>query len=150
MPERRRFQGPPSGLAFNFTPLIDVFFLLTIFFMLVSRFTTVEQMRVDLPAPRESVAKVPRMADRIVVNCRLAESEGEGESVIYSLGPNPPGPLSVVADQLAALKQQTPEVRVVIRADRRLRYEQVRSVMRVLAELGVPLLNVAAVAREHD
>ena len=38
----RQRQERSSGLVFNATPLVDVIFILTIFFMLVSRFSSAE------------------------------------------------------------------------------------------------------------
>ncbi len=150
MAKRRRYHRPASPIGFSYTPLIDVIFLLTIFFMLVSKFTTAEQVAMLLPEPQQSRAKVPGVFDRIVVNCRMSESTEEGETVLYSVGPNPPEPLSDIAARLATLKRESPNVKVVIRADRRLRYEDVMAVMREVAGNNIEMLNVAAIAGEGD
>jgi biopolymer transport protein ExbD len=70
MARARRFQRQGSGVAFNYTPLIDVFMLLTIFFMLVAKFTTDEQTVLQLPRPEESKAQIPRLPAKVVINCR--------------------------------------------------------------------------------
>jgi len=150
MRRKRRFQGPPPPLGFNFTPLIDVMFLLTIFFMLVAKFTSAEHAVIRLPHPENSRAQALRMPDRIVVNCRLVESDGGLQTVEYSIGPNQPEPLSVISERLAAYKRQSPDVKVVIRADRRLHYSEVRELMRVVGENHIERLNVAAIASETD
>jgi len=149
MHSRRRYQRKASGVAFNFTPLIDVMMLLTIFFMLVARFTSAEQLAMLLPDPPDSLARVSRMPERVVINCRLNESQADPDAVVYSLGPNPPESLGGISDHLAALQQQTPNIKVVIRADRRLRFEHVRAAMQAVARNNIEVLHVAAIAEER-
>lgn len=135
----------PEALEFNATPMVDVIFMLTIFFMLVTRFSSAEQIPMELPKPENSLAKVPRGTDRITVNCRLADpSDPDSFEVLYSIGPNRPEALSVIAERLTSMKRQTPGLTVVVRADRRLLYVQVRAVMRVVANCGIEMLNVVA------
>lgn len=141
----------PEMLSFNATPMVDVIFMLTIFFMLVTRFSSAEQIPMDLPRPEKSMARVPRGGDRVIVNCRLADPENPANSaVLYSVGPNQPEPLTVIGDQLAALKQGTPGLQVVVRADRRLPYSQVRQVMRVIAARGIEMFNVVVHVSDDD
>lgn len=132
-------------LGFNATPMIDVFFLLTIFFMLVSRFSSAEQVPMQLPEPVDSRAKVKKLPERVVINCRLADSSGDRErGVLYSIGPNRPEPLEMIDARLTAMKVESPEIKVVVRADRRLEYDDVRIVMRIIAKNGIEMLNVIA------
>lgn len=134
-----------SGLVFNATPLVDVIFILTIFFMLVSRFSSAELVRMNLPQPHKSQAKAMTARDRVVINCRPASaSESSRGSVAYSLGPNLPESLQSIANRLASMKRQSPHLRVLIRADRSLPYAAVRSVMQILAENQIEMLNVVA------
>ena len=138
-------------LAFNATPMVDVFFLLTIFFMLVSRFSSAEQVPMELPKPADSQAEVARMPERVVINCRLGDPDDPaGPAVLYSIGPNRPESLGVLSDHLAAMKRAAPHLKVVVRADRRLRYADVRRVMRVIARNDVEMLNVAAHVGEGE
>lgn len=146
---RSRVRESASRVAFNFTPLIDVFFLLTIFFMLVAKFTASEQIPLQLPNPDESQAKATRSRERVVINCRLSEMSEAGTPVVaYSLGPNPTESLAGISDRIAAMKSTTPDLNVLIRADRRLAYEDVRAVMRVVSQNNVGMLQVAAIVGE--
>jgi len=131
----------------NLTPMVDVIFILTIFFMLVSRFSAAEQVPMDLPKPDESRARVVQMPERVVVNCRIGAADG---SALYSIGPNRPEPLAVIDERLAALQQQSPDFKVVVRADRRIHYEHVRAVMRVIARHNIEMLNVVAHVSEEE
>ena len=140
-----------SGLGFNATPMVDIIFMLTIFFMLVSRFSSAEQVPMQLPQPDDSRAKVARLPERVVINCRIADlSDPQGRGVLYSIGPNRPEPLGVIDQRLAAMKIESPEIKVVVRADRRLCYEDVRAVMRVIARNGIEMLNVVAHLAEDE
>lgn len=125
--------------------MVDVIFMLTIFFMLVSRFSSAEQIPMELPKPHESQAKVMKLPKRVVINCRPAQpTDPTGRPVLYSMGPNQPEPLSVIADRLATMRRQSPDLKVVIRADRRLHYADVRAVMRAVARNDIEILNVVA------
>lgn len=146
---RHRDTAPPMG--FNATPLVDIVFLLTIFFMLVSRFASEEQIAMELPRPDHSQAKISKMADRVVINCRPADLRGAATGeVLYSIGPNRPEALAVIGDRLAALKREFPAIKVVVRADRRLPYADVRAVMYVVAQQGIEMLSVVAHVAEGD
>jgi biopolymer transport protein ExbD len=144
-----RYRGlsrtPGGALSFNATPMVDVIFLLTIFFMLVSTFSAAENIPLDLPDPEASQAKDLRETERVVINCRYnpeaARSRGR---VLYSIGPNQPVPLPVLADRLARRKVDMPNLTVIVRADRRLPYVDVHAVMEVVAGQGIELLNVVA------
>ena len=134
-----------TALGFNATPMIDVIFLLTIFFMLVSTFSQQQHVPMQLPSPRDSRAALPDAGKPIVINCRIPDADtGETGPVLYSLGPNRPEPLTSIAERLRQRKEHEPDLKVVVRADRRLTYAEVRAVMQILAEQDIEMLNVAA------
>lgn len=134
-----------ASIVINVTPMIDVVFLLIIFFVLVSRFADAELVAVDLPDPESSQARAMKITDRVILNIQLSESKPESSAdVEYRLGPNPPEPPAVIAERLALHKQFNPEVKVIIRADRRVRYRRVREIMEMIAENGIEMLSIAA------
>jgi len=146
----RHHRRAAGGLTFNATPMVDIIFTLTIFFSLVSRFSAVERVPMRLPSPDDSQAHAANMPDRVVINCRLAHPEDPADRlVLYSIGPNRPESLSVVSDRLAALKLESPGVKVIVRADERLDYADVRAVMTVIARHGIETLNVVAHVSEE-
>ncbi len=131
--------------------MVDVIFMLTIFFMLVSRFSSAEQSPMQLPEPEGSRAQVARYPKRVVINCRLADpTDPSGRLILYSVGPNRPEPLAVISDRLAVIKRESPDTKVIVRADRRLHYADVRAVMRVIARHGIEMLNVVAHVAEGE
>ncbi len=151
MRPHHRYTRTPQHMTANLTPLVDVIFMLTIFFMLVSRFSSAEQLPMQLPKPDHSRAKVVNLPERIVINCRLASvGAADRSGAIYSIGPNKPEPLSVISERLAALKRRVPKLKVVVRADRRLPYDRVRAVMRVVAQHDIEMLNIVAHVSEDE
>jgi len=61
--------GPAERPGLNLTPMIDVIFLLIIFFMTVARLTTVASTApVDLPEASQADAGTARPPGRVVVN----------------------------------------------------------------------------------
>ncbi|MFQ5490236.1 MAG: ExbD/TolR family protein [Phycisphaerae bacterium] len=137
---------PPVG--FNMTPMIDVVFMLIIFFMLVSTFASVENLEMDLPDPDHSQAAKVKLSDRVVVNCLLATPANPAGRVIYSVGPLRVGSLDELTAALAAAKAATPNLQVVLRADRRLPYSAVRQVMQTIARNRIEVMNIVAHVRE--
>lgn len=147
----RQHRRPRGGMSFNATPMVDVIFLLTIFFMLVTRFSSAEQVRMELPAPDESQAKVPRTPQRVTINCRVGDAEDPAASPVrYSIGPNRPEPLWAIGERLQGMHRVSPELAVIVRADRRLPYSAVRPVMDMIAEQGIKMLNVVAHVSEGE
>jgi len=135
-----------SDMHFNMAPMIDVVFLLIIFFMLVSTFASAENIRMNLPNPEHSLAKKARITDRVVINCVPVGLNGRGEALAAacSVGPNPPESLDRIGRRLASAYAANPKLKVIIRADKRLRYEQVRGVMRMVASNHIENLKLVA------
>lgn len=145
MSVRSRHFRPPDTLVFNATPMVDVIFLLTIFFMLVSRFSSAEQIPMQLPNPEKSQAQSMHFPQRVTINCRLENpKQPDSDQVLYSIGPNRPQPLSVIAQRLAILKLENPQLQAIVRADKRLTYAAVRECLLIIAETGIEMLNVVA------
>ena len=147
-----RSHRPRTGvLSFNATPMVDVVFLLTIFFMLVTRFSSAEHVAMQLPQPTDSRAQVTKIPERIVINCRLAPpADPLGRHARYSVGPNAPHSLDSRSNRLAAFKLEQPNLSAVVRADRRLHYADVRAVMQIIADHDIDMLNVAAHVSEDE
>lgn len=123
--------------AANMTPMIDIVFLLIVFFVLISRISEVELIPMDLPEPRNPAASTPSDQARAVVNLpgskdgALQELRLNAES--WSATPN--GMLSF-SNSLAQLLIQNPDLEVTLRADRRLPYTTVQEVMNGISAAG--------------
>lgn len=134
-----------SSLTFNMAPMIDVVFLLIIFFVLVSTFTSSEQIPMELPDPEHSRAKNVKLTDRVIINVALLDpSDPQNSGIGYGIASNRVDSLGAISERLMVQKRINPELKVVIRADRRVPYGAVRDVMQIVAENGIEMMNIVA------
>ncbi len=136
---------PRSSLTFNMAPMIDVVFLLIIFFVLISTFASAERIVMELPEPDRSQARNIKLTDRVIINVQLLDPDSpETSAVGYSIGPSRPEPLGSIDERLGRYKRAVPDLKVIIRADRRVRYGDVREVMEIVAENEIEMMNIVA------
>jgi len=115
-----------TELHANLTPMIDVTFLLIVFFVLVSQIVEVEHEDMALPELAEPAAEMPGDEQRAVINVLPGPN---GASRGYRLGSRtfPAGPDGArrLADHLAPMLERNPALRVNLRADQHTHYEWV-------------------------
>ncbi len=141
----KRSHRPRRPLTFNMAPMIDVVFLLIIFFVLVSTFASAERVPMELPDPDASQAKNVKLTSRVIINVQRADpAAADGSGVQYNLGAIRVDSLGDMSERLARYAREVPNLKVVIRADRRLPYGAVREVMEVVAENGIENMNIVA------
>jgi len=124
------------------TPLIDVVFLLIVFFVVVSSVVDLDRVPMDLPMPSPAMTVPPLERSAVVVNVIPADEE---EAMGYRLDGETFSPDSDGADllrhALAAHLLADPSTALVIRADRAARSELVLPVLdvarRAAAEAGL-------------
>ncbi|MGD2074318.1 MAG: biopolymer transporter ExbD [Gammaproteobacteria bacterium] len=125
----------------NLTPLIDVVFILLIFFMVSTTFQRESQIKIELPE-----ASAEPMEERKELLEIVIDSQGH-----YFIDEQ-----QVVNSELETLKaairkwlgQQT-EVPVVIRADRQTPYESVVRAMDAISQLGLVQMSLATSQPEN-
>lgn len=128
----------PEDVEVNLTSLIDVVFLLLIFFMVSTTFERQTAVRVDLPsADRESV-QAPAERIEIVVTA-------EGAMFLNDRALVDARRTTIEAALLEAADDER-RIPVLIRADGDARHELVVRVMDVLGNTGFSNLSIAAVA----
>jgi biopolymer transport protein ExbD len=125
----------PSSFEANMTPLIDMAFLLIVFFVLVSQVASAEFVELALPQPASDAARRPDDRQRIVLNVVPARDAG---AAAYRLGRREFAPdregLRALVDALARAMRGQPGIDVNIRADRSTAYSWVRPAMDAVAD----------------
>ena len=119
----------------NLTPLIDVVFILLLFFMVSTTFQRESEINIELPeASAEPVEERDETLELVI--------DAEGHYFI--------GEQQVVNTELETLKQaiqkflgERSEIPVVIRADRQTPYESVVRAMDATAQLGLLQMSLA-------
>ena len=108
-------------------PMIDMVFLLIIFFMTASHLSSQKNLDLDIPDARSGTVPKER-PDRWTVNIRRDGSVFSGQQ---------PVTLDELRARVAARVQADPGVKVYLRADKLTPHRQVRLVMNAMAEAGV-------------
>ena len=132
-----RFE-PPS---FNMTPMIDVVFLLIIFFMLVSQFSSAENVEVELPEPERSQAIEATIPEKVILNI---EYVGPDEPPGFLLGSIRVSSLEEMSRRLRNQRVESPELQVILRADKRVAYLDVRQAMEIIAANQIEMFHIVA------
>ena len=99
-----------------------------------------------LPAhPSQGVLGANELPERVVLNCQYAGADTAGRvKVRYLLGSIAVDNAKELQSRLVAVKQERPDVQVILRADRRISYESVRDAMQAIALARIEDMNIAA------
>ncbi len=112
---------------FAMAPMIDMVFLLLVFFMCASHLSTQTSLRLEIPVASHGVVPKDR-PDRWVVNITA-------DGVIYS-GMSPVS-IEELRNLVAAERKTDPNLKVYLRADANAMHKDVKKVMGAMAEAGV-------------
>lgn len=115
--------------AFDMSPMIDMVFLLLIFFMIASRFSVAQNIQLEIPTAKKAVVPQEKH-ERFTVNVKA-----DGSFCIYGRDE------AVTEDELrAAFKNEKtldPETKVYVRADQSTDFKHIRRVITIMAEEGL-------------
>ncbi|MDQ7075463.1 MAG: biopolymer transporter ExbD [Gammaproteobacteria bacterium] len=130
-----KFQSRPrEELDVNIAPLIDVVFLLLIFFMVSTTFQRESELKVSLPeATANTLVEVQPL--QIVINATGDYFIGGQELVNNQL--------STLVSALAKLSSANKDLPLVIRADAQTPHQAVITAMDAAAQLGLVRLSIA-------
>jgi len=131
----RGYRRGPTTTRANLTPMIDVTFLLIVFFVLVSQIVEVENVAMRLPEPEDPASSKMSDATRAVINLVPA---GDGSVVSYRLGQST---FDAGADGREAMRQSLTglysinrTLQVNLRADRATRYDEIEPVLQLVSD----------------
>lgn len=119
----------------NLTPLIDVVFLLLIFFMVTTTFQRETELKVNLPEAEAQAVEDQQAALEIIVDSR-GRYFVDGHELVNSS----PDTLSAALNKLTVGRKDRP---VILRADSGVNFQAVVTAMDVAAKLGLLHMSIA-------
>jgi biopolymer transport protein ExbD len=143
------------GGSFNLTPIIDIVFLLIIFFMLLCQFIVVENFPVSVP-DRCSSAETRPSAEGQITTITVMKSPGKA-GIDYAVGSEKINSSnhSEVVDRItklinARLENLPPEDRIVtLRIDKNVCFTEAQYALAAIAESTATNINLAALKDSH-
>jgi len=124
-----------QGLGFNMTPMIDIVFLLIIFFLVSSHLARQEvQIPIDLPTAREGEKPDESDARRVVINV-LGEDDPRGTIMVGGRRMRPDA--GELAEMIRESRRGEEPLEVRIRCDRKAPYRDVEPILLACAEAHV-------------
>jgi len=141
----------PARINANMTPLIDLAFLLIVFFVLVARMSSEQLPPVALPQPLHAATTAAGSRPRLTVNVIA-----DGDRTTLSLGArrfaDDDAGRAELAAAIAQKIRRDPTLPVDLRADRSLRYDRVEPALRAIAQaasqIGVGRVTIRVCALE--
>ena len=123
-----------SAINANMTPMIDVTFLLIVFFVVVSQIVDRDVVPLDLPAPNQAVSGISEEPDRIVVNL-VPTGDGDIASIVVAGH-------AINSDEMASLTSivksriQSGASEVHLRADKSTTYNHIHDAIEAIRAVG--------------
>jgi len=123
-----------GDLIVDLTPMIDVVFLMLIFFMVSTSFTANNSIKLDLPQSKAQAAN--KEIEQVTISVRA-----DGQLFVQD---------EQVADgdlrkRILNISKGDPNMRVVLRADAEARHKRIVYVLDVVRELGMGKVGIATV-----
>ncbi len=130
-----KFKIPIEGgdEEINMAPMIDMVFLLLIFFMVASHLTELERVPVRLPVASKAV--VPEEArGRQMVTIRAEDDAHETATIYMNLQAVD---IRQFAKAIGEMHEGNEDLQVYLRADRFVRHRYIKEVMTACADVGI-------------
>lgn len=137
--------------GFNITPIIDIVFLLIIFFLLVCRFIETQPQEVDLPQDIDSAESVEDGVSPVVITMTksgpTAETYINGERI--SFDENSSGLSSARAKIDMLIESSEPSRKIAtLRIDRKVTCRSFKHILKAIAESSVEDIRLAVIKED--
>lgn len=145
--KKHKAEEPEVDPEFQIAPMVDILLVLLVFFMSIST-TEVLQSNQDVNLPVAAEAKEPaKNPGQVIVNVTYNEINNAVAITVNERLYNTPADL---VQMLQNNVTQNPMVRVLIRADRQVRYEFMRSLLEAVGAAGIANVTFSVVDKELD
>ena len=126
----------------SLTPLIDVVFLLLIFFMVTTTFNHEANLRVDLPKASNAVQSEDKKKIEVVID-RKGQYYMDGKSLLD-------GQSRTLESALIKMVKKYNVEKITIRADAQTPHQAVVSVMDAAGKIGLNKISIATSSEQSD
>lgn len=140
--KRRR----PASAEINVTSLVDVMMTVLIIFILIA---PIIEQGIDIELPSAAATRIDQPSEPVTVSIQEIRENGKqvGSIFVNEMRMNKQNPYTALAETLVSMKQNKPELSVIIRADKKFRYEAVIKVLDVVRNSGITTLSLATEAQ---
>lgn len=136
---KQRLKQHSCFASFNMTPIIDVVFLLIIFFMLVCQFIVAENFEVNIPYDTHNAQQQPQEKEMITT---VSVMKSGNDEITYAVGSEiitASGKQELIGKIAAAVDAQLDPIKqkrkiVCLRIDRDIAYSNTQNVLAAIAE----------------
>ena len=135
---------PEADPEFQIAPMIDILLVLLVFFMSISTTEVLQASKnIDLPVAKDAKEAKPNES-QVIVNISYSAINNATQIEVQSK--------PYTEDQLVALLRnqvsRSPTSRVVVRADKNVRYQFLRQVLAAIGDAGVGSVTFSVVDKE--
>jgi len=117
----------------NMAPMIDMVFLLLIFFMVASHMIKIDKTPVELPQASSSI--VPeKISDRTFITIRSSDTVGEEVEFFMNLKNTT---IDDIKTKISESFLNNENTSICLRADKFVRHKHIKNIMQICAEIGV-------------
>lgn len=143
----RRPPDPEVDPEFQIAPMIDILLVLLVFFMSISS-TEVLQSSADVNLPVAKAAKdAKENPGQVIINVTYSQiNDAVGIEVNETNFPNPSDLVAILQERVS----KNPLIRVLIRADRDVRYEFMRRLLEVVGQAGIANVTFSVVDKDGE
>ncbi len=136
----------PTSANINVTSLVDVTMTVLIIFILIA---PIIEQGIDIELPNAKATRIDQPTDSVTVSIQEKYEDGGKHGFIFvnEVRMDKKNPYKNLEDTLVAMKQKKPDLSVIIRADKKFRYEAVIKVLDVVRNSGISTLSLATQAQ---
>lgn len=142
--KRIRPEDPEADPEFQIAPMIDILLVLLVFFMSISSTEVLQSTKgIDLPIAKSAKESKPNPG-QVIVNISYSPLNNSTGITVQDVEFSPAN----LKDMLQGQVSRNPLVRVLVRADKQVRYEFLRRVLESVGAAGVGNVTFAVVDKE--
>jgi len=135
----------PTTANINVTSLVDVTMTVLIIFILIA---PIIEQGIDVELPSARATRIEQPSEPVTVSIQEVFEGGEKKGVIFVNETRMRGnPYNQLERTLMEMKEKKPDLAVIIRADKKFRYEAVIKVLDVVRNSGITTLSLATQAQ---